>query len=612
MALFNRKQKLTKDEYNKARIRDFLDLTLTSKLSARLDHLVTDSQLRAVWAFRMYPIKTNELALLGKIGEMENVTLRLDLRKCTDSEQESIINTAVNRANMRMSSSNKATEKTAAKADREEILEMISNIREKKIPLMHCRGLVEMHSDNMDDLEALKSKVKAELSYSKISADRLFLQQKDGFLSVMPGGVNQFGDKFDRVLPADSIADLFPFEYSGKLDPKGFSLGRDRFGSGIFVDFDRRAVDITNANIAILGNPGEGKSYLGKGVITNLAMYGKSLIILDPEHEYEELIHNLGGTYLDLMNGDYKINILECKMWDVEEDDTEDDAPAAFHQKTAVSQHLSFLRDFFRSYKITDNTQLDILGILLEELYSNFNITDKTDLSRLSSNDYPILSDLYNLAYDHMENYQKLKNPLYSYADLQIFVRSIHSICTGAESRFFTGKTNILTDKIIGFGMKELMSSDQNLRSAMLFNVLSYMSDMLLQRGNGVAVLDEFYLFIKDRVAVEYVRNCMKRVRKKDSSVMILTQNLEDFNLPGVSEYTKPLLSIPSHLFLFYPGKVGPEVYKDNLHLSDSEYKQIASPSRGSCLYICGNERYALQVSFEKHKTDLFGSAGGR
>ena len=123
MALFKRKQKLTKDDYNKARIRDFLDLTLTSKLSARLDHLVTDSQLRAVWAFRMYPIKTDELALLGKIGEMENVTLRLDLRKCTDSEQESIINTAVNRANMRMSSSNKATEKTAAKADREEILE---------------------------------------------------------------------------------------------------------------------------------------------------------------------------------------------------------------------------------------------------------------------------------------------------------------------------------------------------------------------------------------------------------------------------------------------------------------------------------------------------------
>jgi type IV secretory pathway VirB4 component len=204
-----------------------------------------------------------------------------------------------------------------------------------------------MHADTIDELDALKSKVKSELSYRKISIDRLYLQQKDGFLSVFPGGVNQFGDKFDRVLPADSISDLFPFSYSGKVDPKGFSLGRDRFGSGIFVDFDRRAVDITNANIAVLGNSGEGKSYLGKGIITNLAMANKNLIILDPEHEYEELVRNLGGTYLDLMKGDYKINILECRTWNI--DDEEDDGPAAFHEKTAVSQHVSFLRDFFRS-----------------------------------------------------------------------------------------------------------------------------------------------------------------------------------------------------------------------------------------------------------------------
>lgn len=610
MALFKKQQILTQQEFRQAKIHDFLDLTLASKLSFKLDYLVSDSQLRCVWAVRMYPIKTEDLAILRKLGEMDGVTLKINMIQCTDAEQQVIINTAVNNANMKYFSTNKATEKAAAKSDREEILDLINSIREKKIPLVHCRVFIEMHADTIDELDALKSKVKSELSYRKISIDRLYLQQKDGFLSVFPGGVNQFGDKFDRVLPADSISDLFPFSYSGKVDPKGFSLGRDRFGSGIFVDFDRRAVDITNANIAVLGNSGEGKSYLGKGIITNLAMANKNLIILDPEHEYEELVRNLGGTYLDLMEGDYKINILECRTWNI--DDEEDDGPAAFHEKTAVSQHVSFLRDFFRSYKITDNTQLDILGILIEELYGKYGITDKTDLSKLSVGDYPILSDLYNLAYDHLENYQSLKNPLYSYQDLQIFVRSIHSICTGAESRFFNGQTNILTDRIIGFGMKELLAADQNLRSAMLFNVLSYMSNMLLQKGNGVAVIDEFYLFIKDRVAVEYVRNCMKRVRKKDSSVMIMTQNLEDFNLPGVSEYTKPLLSIPSHLFLFYPGKVGADVYKDNLQISDSEYNLISKPSRGSCLYLCGNERYALQVHFSKHKTDLFGFSGGR
>lgn len=609
---FNKKKtSLTKTEYQAARIKDFLDLALPGKLSFKMDYFISDSQLRCIWVVRSYPIKTKELAILRKIGEMEGVAVRIDLRKCNDSEEQTIINAAVNRENMRFYSTSKATEKTAAKADRDEILHLIENIREKKIPLMHCRVLIEMHAENLEKLESLKSKVRSELSYVRFSFDRLYLQQKEGFLSLMPGGANQLGDKFERVLPADSVANLFPFEYSGKLDPRGLSIGRDRFGTGVYVDFDRRAVDITNANIAVLGNSGEGKSYLGKGILTNMAMSGKYLIILDPEHEYEDLIRNLGGTYLDLMRGDYKINVLECRTWDIEDED-DNEAPQAFRQKTAVSQHMSFLRDFFRSYKITDNTQLDILGIMIEELYKKWNITDKTDLTKLTAGDYPILSDLYNLAYEHLENYQAIKNPLYSYPDLQVFVRSIHSICTGAESRFFNGKTNILTDRILGFGMKELLSADQNLRSAMLFNVLSYMSNMLLERGNGVAVIDEFYLFIKDRVAVEYVRNCMKRVRKKDSAVMILTQNLEDFNLPGVSEYTKPLLSIPSHLFLFYPGKVGSAVYKDNLQISDSEYNLISRPSRGSCLYLCGNERYALQVHFSRHKTELFGSSGGR
>ena len=605
------KKALSESEYTEARIKDFLDVTLASRLSFKLDYYVSDSQVRCVWAVRSYPLSTSELALLRKIGEMEGITLRIDLRKCTESEERTVINSAVNRENMKYYSSSRATDKAAAKTDREEILKLIERNREKKIPLMHCRILIESRARTMAELETAKSKAVQELSYMKMSADRLYLQQKDGFLSVMPGGANQLGDKFDRILPADSIADLFPFEYSGKLDPNGLSIGRDRFGTGIFVDFDRRAVDITNANIAILGNSGEGKSYLGKGIITNLAISGKSLIILDPEHEYEELIRNLGGTYLDLMRGDYKINILECRTWDIDDEDDED-APAAFRQKTAVSQHLSFLRDFFRSYKITDTAQLDILGIILEELYSKWGIDDRTDLSGLTPSDYPVLSDLYNLAYDHLENYSTIRNPLYSHEDLQVFVRSIHSICAGAESRFFNGRTNILSGSIIGFGMKELLSADQNLRSAMLFNVLSYMSGMLLEKGNGVAVLDEFYLFIKDRVAVEYVRNCMKRVRKKDSAVMILTQNLEDFNLPGVSEYTKPLLSIPSHLFLFYPGKVGSAVYKDNLQISESEYNLISRPSRGSCLYLCGNERYALQVHFGRHKTDLFGMSGGR
>jgi hypothetical protein len=63
--------------------------------------------------------------------------------------------------------------------------------------------------------------------------DKLTLRQKEGFLSVLPVGANQFGAQFERVLPSSSVANLYPFNFSGKTDPKGLYIGRDKFGTNI-------------------------------------------------------------------------------------------------------------------------------------------------------------------------------------------------------------------------------------------------------------------------------------------------------------------------------------------------------------------------------------------
>ena len=97
----------------------------------------------------------------------------------------------------------------------------------------------------------------------------------------------------------------------------------------------------------------------------------------------------------------------------------------------------------------------------------------------------------------------------------------------------------------------------------------------LLTQGNAAASLDEFYLFLSNLTAVEYVRNFSKRVRKKDSAVIIASQNLEDFNLDGIREYTKPLFSIPTHQFLFNAGSIDAKFYTDTLQLEECEYQLI-------------------------------------
>lgn len=185
-------------------------------------------------------------------------------------------------------------------------------------------------------------------------------------------------------------------------------------------------------------------------------------------------------------------------------------------------------------------------------------------------------------------------------------------MCKGAESKFFNGHTNITDSSFLTFGVKGLLQASRNVKDAMLFNILSYMSNELLTNGHTAASIDEFYLFLTNLTAVEYIRNFMKRVRKKDSAVILASQNLEDFNIDGIREYTKPLFSIPTHAFLFNAGNIDARFYIDTLQLEQSEYNLIRYPQRGVCLYKCGNERYNLMVHAPEYKEKLFGSAGGR
>ena len=126
----------------------------------------------------------------------------------------------------------------------------------------------------------------------------------------------------------------------------------------------------------------------------------------------------------------------------------------------------------------------------------------------------------------------------------------------------------------------------------MLFNILSFLSDKLLTEGNTVAALDELYIWLSNPTAIEYIRNCLKRVRKKESAMLLASQNLEDFDQEGIREMTKPLFSIPPHQFLFNAGSIDKRSYMEMLQLDEAEYNLIKFPQRGVCLYKCGNERY--------------------
>lgn len=598
-------------------IKDFLDMVAPSVIDFKVDHYLCGNTCRCVWALREYPTSTDEQAILRHLGEMDGVTIRIYTRQVTPSEERRIIHNAANKHRMSRSSTEDLQQTVTAEANLQDVVTLVSSMHRNREPLLHCAVFLELTAPDYDALKLLQTDVLTELVRSKLNVDRLMLRQQEGFVSVMPAGRNAFGAQFERVLPASSVANLYPFNYSGKTDPHGFYIGKDKYGANILVDFDKRDDDKTSANILILGNSGQGKSYLLKLLLLNFLEAGKSVISLDVEHEQKDMCETVGGCFMDLMGGVYRINPLEPKCWDDGSGPEDRDAPEAFRKSTRLSQHISFLKDFFRAYKDFSDRHIDAIEIMVGKLYAKWGISDSTNFAGLKPQDYPILSDLYKLIEQEYREYDGNCHQLYTAELLQEILLGLHSMCQGAEAQFFNGHTNVTSSRFIVFGVKGLLQASKNVRGAMLFNILSYMSDRLLTIGNTTAALDELYVWLSDNVSVgttiiEYIRNTLKRVRKKESNLIMASQNLGDFDREGIRELTKPLFAIPPHQFIFNCGSIDKRFYMDLLQLEEAEYNLIRFPQRGVCLFKCGNERYLLEVHAPAYKEALFGTAGGR
>ena len=588
----------TEEEKEQVKIKEFLDMCAPSVLKFYPDYYICGSSFRSTWVVREYPTDTEEQALLRHLGDRSGVTLRIYTRHVTPAEERKIISNAASRNRMNRSSGNIQKE-IIAESNLNDVMNLIAQMHRDREPLVHCAVFIEISTPTLEKLKEMQAEVEAELTRSKISVDKLFLRQKEGFESTQPCGNNAFHEQFERVIPATSAANLYPFNYSGKADPQGFYIGHDKYGSNLFIDFQRRTDDKTNANVLILGNSGQGKSYLMKLLLCNMRESGMDIVCLDPELEYKDLAVNMDGCYIDLMEGEYIINVLEPKRW--EED-----------SGSVLPRHISFLRDFFRAYKDFTSAEIDVLEIFLEKLYESKGITEHTDFSELKHTDYPVLSDLYHLAEQELNQYEERKGNIYTRETVRDLCLKLKSICIGADSKFFNGHTNITSNRFICFGTKGITDADTAIRNAMLFNVLSFMSDALLSKGNTAAFIDELYLFLTNMTAIEYIRNAMKRVRKKGSAVIIASQNIEDFNRADVREMTKPMFAIPTHQFLFNPGNISKKEYMEMLRLDECLFDLISSPLRGVCVFRHGSEVYHLVVKAPQYKEDLFGSAGGK
>ncbi|MBE6829436.1 MAG: DUF87 domain-containing protein [Ruminococcaceae bacterium] len=418
-----------------------------------------------------------------------------------------------------------------------------------------------------------------------------------------------------KIVPLSTFVGGFPFASSGFNDGEGYYFAQDTSGGLVIVDVWRRGGDRTNSNFVIMGNSGVGKSTAIKHIIMSEFMKGTKIIVADPESEYKDLCHNLGGDWINAVGGSTgMINPLQVRP-SPRDDEQEKDTDRLYRDEgygmNDLALHMKNLEIFFSLYipSLTD-MQKAVLKKCLVELYRNFGITWDTDVSTIKPEGFPIFSDLYNLVKEKANTEQDRQ----AYADLSLL---LYDIAEDADSFIWNGHSTITSDsQFICLDTNALQETSDSIKRTQYFNILTYCWEQMSRNREERVLLicDEAYLMIDQRVpqSLVYLRNVMKRARKYEAALGIISHSIIDFLSENVRQYGQALLDIPCYKILM--GTDGPNLKETAklYDLTDAEQELLLARKRGHALFMVGAKRLHINFEIPDYKLLYMGTAGGR
>lgn len=485
---------------------------------------------------------------------------------------------------------------------------VISQIDEKNQTIGFFSLVTMPFTEDEDKLEEVCRRVESLYRNHKIKLRCLGNLQKEGFKHISPYHPCQpiIGTIANRIFPLFSMAGGSPMLINSFKDDKGFYFARTNDGNTVILDLMHRSDDRTNSNILIVGGSGAGKSTTVKSIIQILLMQDVKILIIDPEGEYKDLCKEFNGTWINAGGGTSKINMLQIRA--IAEDDEDETNPMYRDKSSPLALHMKTLEIFLNLYLPSlSDLQLALLKEAIIELYNSKNIFWDTDISKLKSEDYPIFEDLYQ----YTKEKGKTDRRLSEISDL------LADIGHGSDSFIWNGHTNIDTDnQLIVFDTQRLNSASARIKKAQYFNLTSLCWDLTtLDLDEQVALIaDEAHVMVDPEVpqTMQSLRNMSKRVRKYDSLLVVITQQVIDFLDDRVKLYGQALVDLPTYKFIF---KVDAQNLKDTVDtfaLSEPEKDIIQSAQKRHCVGILGAQRLHLVFELPQSRLDMMGKGGGR
>lgn len=427
---------------------------------------------------------------------------------------------------------------------------------------------ITINAHDKDELERVTKSVQSTLGSLLIVSKKTTLQMDLGFKTTLPMGVDRL--LITRNMDTTSLATTFPFTSSELTMETGIVYGLNEHNDSLVV-FDRFKME--NFNMVVFAKSGAGKSYTVKLEILRQLMFETEVLVLDPEHEYEDLTKSVGGEYINFtFNSNIKINPFDLS--NVYEEGENELGQKIIHLHALLKVMLGKM----------NATQEAMLDRALVAAYKAKGITPDP---ATQTNEPPLMEDLYK-ALIGMEN-----------AEAEDLSARLEKFITGSFRGIFDQKSNIdIRNQLTVFSVREM---EEELRPIAMFVILDFIWTRIKKNlKKRLLIVDEAWYFMRYPDSAYFLHSIAKRARKYFLGLTTITQDVEDFL---GSEFGKSIVSNASIKFLMKQSPSSIPVLAETFYLSEGEKQLLVVADVGEGIFFAGQNHVALRVvaSREEH-----------
>lgn len=564
-----------------------------------------------------YPSYVN-IGWLGAVANINHTRMVISINPMDTADISKTLKKSISDTKSKMINISDYNDQIILNNQMDDYMELVNRIdrEHEKFTKMTVNFLV--YAESKEELEKNVKELKTTLSSYGLYGTNLMFEQERALKMCLPTMYLDLEKQFGIDVPMLTTASTFPFIFQNLQDDgDSLILGNDGLGSLVFFDLWKRTNKRNNSNAVIVGKSGSGKSTLIKKLVRGNYGRGSKIIIIDPEREYKDLCDNVGGCWIDCGTGiSGIINPLEVRR---SVDDFDKDERKKINND--LSKHFQTFRTFIKYYLQDLNAyELTKIEEVLIEVYKDKGIDFNTDLSKKKSEDYPIMSDLYNKLKSTLIRAKKNNEARNVIESLEKITSMIKRATFGADSRIFNGTSTIKVDKDCDFivlDIHSLVDSDDTILKTQFFNILSWCWNEISKNREEQVILvcDESHLLIdpSNPNGADFLKRCTKRCRKYNSAVWTISQNFLDYTADGLERYGQVIIDNSAYLFIMAQGQKEITAVQKMMNLSESEKQFLTTASRGQGLFVISQDtRLPIQVQLMEEEKELFGTAGGK